>query len=436
MTRAAVTSRRDRSRAWIDAHVGGRIAARRRQLGLAQHEVARAVGIGPRTLAAYEIGARRPTGPQLIGLADTLGVGVSYFFGGLAEPPKSPAAERVGDGETAARPGFGRSLALGSFVVAFGGSAAAQVKRIAIARSRSLAFLPVMVMQDRKLVEKHARAAGLGALSVSYLTFNSAASANDALLSGQVQIVAANSTAFLTLWDRTRANLGVRALSALSRTPSYLVTRNSRVRSVADFGEEDRINVFAPRLTLQAIVLQMAAAKAFGFEHYGRLDPLTVGLPATQSSIELITGAGELTADFCLPPFSYEELRVPHNHLVLTSDEVLGGPVTSTLMYTTREFHERDPEAVRVVTTALNEAFEFIREHRGKASEAFIRVGDGRMTPALRQMIDDPRVTYEPEPRGLTKFVDFMYRTGALRSAARDWQEFFFEPEAAALSGD
>src|SRR5581483_10080055 len=86
--------------------------------------------------------ARRTTGPQLIGLADTLGVGVSYFFGGLAEPPKSPAAERAGDGETAARPGFGRSLALGSFVVAFGGSAAAQVKRIAIARSRSLAFLP------------------------------------------------------------------------------------------------------------------------------------------------------------------------------------------------------------------------------------------------------------------------------------------------------
>jgi NitT/TauT family transport system substrate-binding protein len=83
-----------------------------------------------------------------------------------------------------------------------------------------------------------------------------------------------------------------------------LVTRDDYVRTVADFRESDRITVGIPKAAIQAILLQMAAAKAFGPENYAKLDHLTIGMPNPEAAAALISGAG-VSADFNVPPFSY-----------------------------------------------------------------------------------------------------------------------------------
>src|SRR5688572_3837223 len=47
-------------------------------------------------------------------------------------------------------------------------AARAEVSEIKIGRPGSVAFLPLMVMEHQKLMEKHAKAAGLGEMKVSY----------------------------------------------------------------------------------------------------------------------------------------------------------------------------------------------------------------------------------------------------------------------------
>ena len=64
----------------IDRHVGRRIRGKRRALGLEQDDVARALGVGPDTIEAYERGNVRVPSDHLIKLSDFLGVPVSYFF--------------------------------------------------------------------------------------------------------------------------------------------------------------------------------------------------------------------------------------------------------------------------------------------------------------------------------------------------------------------
>src|SRR5687767_11521654 len=64
-------------------------------------------------------------------------------------------------------------------------------------------FLPLFVMRDRQLVEKHATAAGLANVTVRWIDLGGPAVMNDALLSGSVDFIAAGPPAFITLWSAT-----------------------------------------------------------------------------------------------------------------------------------------------------------------------------------------------------------------------------------------
>src|SRR5690242_13384459 len=62
----------------------------------------------------------------------------------------------------------------------------AEVAELLAARQYGLSYLPLMVMESEKLVEKHAAQNGLGNLSVSWKTFANGPAMNDAIISGNL----------------------------------------------------------------------------------------------------------------------------------------------------------------------------------------------------------------------------------------------------------
>jgi transcriptional regulator with XRE-family HTH domain len=64
----------------VDQHVGRRIRGKRRALGLSGDDLARALRVDRDTIDAYERATARVPSEHLIGLAEFLGVSVSYFF--------------------------------------------------------------------------------------------------------------------------------------------------------------------------------------------------------------------------------------------------------------------------------------------------------------------------------------------------------------------
>src|SRR6516165_11977389 len=157
--------------------------------------------------------------------------------------------------------------------------ALAQVPEIRFARQFSMGYLQFNVMEKHQLVEKHAKAAGIPEVKVVWATFNSPAAMNDALLSGSVDIVSGGVPGLLTIWARTQGTANaVKGVTAFSSQPILLNARNPRVTSIADFTESDRIAVPAVKISVQAMMLQMAAARQWGQANFARLDPLTVGM--------------------------------------------------------------------------------------------------------------------------------------------------------------
>jgi NitT/TauT family transport system substrate-binding protein len=118
---------------------------------------------------------------------------------------------------------------------------------------------------------------------------------NEALLSGNLDVANGGLTALIVLWDKSKgAYVG---LSALSSMPAVLMTRDPAVRSVKDLKESDRVAVVS-RVSMQAIILRMLAAEAYGKDQFAKLDHLTVPLPHPDAMAAMLSGRSEITAHF------------------------------------------------------------------------------------------------------------------------------------------
>ena len=175
----------------------------------------------------------------------------------------------------------------------------AQVPEIRFARQFSMGYLQFNMMQQHKLLEKHAKEAGIPELKVTWATFNGPNAMNDALLSGSVDIVSGGVPGLLTLWARTRTTpLAVKGITAFSSQPILLNTRNPNVKSLTDFTDQDKIAVPAVKVSVQAMLLQMAAAKQWGNSNYAKLDNLTVSMTPPDATIALLSGSAGITSVF------------------------------------------------------------------------------------------------------------------------------------------
>jgi NitT/TauT family transport system substrate-binding protein len=196
-------------------------------------------------------------------------------------------------------------MAAAALAVAFGAAcpAGAETDSVRIARQYSLAALPLMVVEKRKLIEKRAIAAGLDQVKVQWQVPDKSG-AVDTLLNGNADLAPVSVGHFLAAWDR---KLGtpqeMRALAPLVRVPYVLVTRNTAIKTIRDFTDRDRIAVPAIKFSGPALMLEMAAAQEWGPEHYDKLDDRVRSVSNAQASAELRDGKTDLDAHFSRSPF-------------------------------------------------------------------------------------------------------------------------------------
>ncbi len=329
-----------------------------------------------------------------------------------------------------------RAAALATLWALLIAPAIAQVPEIRLARQFSMGYLQFNVMEHQQLIEKHARALGLPDVKVSWLTFNGPAAVNDALLSGSVNIAAGGTPGLLVLWARTKGTpQEVRGISAMSSQAFLLNTRNPAIKTVADFTDKDRIAVPAVKVSIQAIALQMAAAKAFGPADFARLDKLTVSMPPPDATITLMSGGGEVTAVFSVPPFQQQQLEKPGIHTVLNSYDVMDGPHSFTVAWTSAKFREQNPILYKALMAAMNEATDIVNRDRRAAAALWIQDSRSKLTlDFVDQVVSGSQVRWTMVPENTMKFARFMQSTGMIKIAPSSWQDYFF-PEIHSAQG-
>jgi NitT/TauT family transport system substrate-binding protein len=315
------------------------------------------------------------------------------------------------------------ACALGIAVVT---PAAAEVSEIKITKQPSIIYIPLVIMEQQKLIEKHAKAAGLGDVKATWVTFASGGAATEALLSGNVDLVTSGATNLLLLWSRTKGE--VKGVAGAAAVPMLLVTRDPAVKTLKDFTEKDRIAVPTVKVSTQATILQMAAEQAFGEAGRNRLDALTITLGHPDAAIQVMNPKLEVNSHFSAPPYQAMELRAPGVHQVLSSADVMGGPASNAVVFGSRKFHDANPRLVRAFIAALDEAEQLIGKDKKTAAEIYLAATKEPQTvQECIDMLEAPNVVYSVTPYATAKFADFMYKTGVLKTKPESWKEFFFE---------
>jgi NitT/TauT family transport system substrate-binding protein len=316
------------------------------------------------------------------------------------------------------------ACALGSLA----GAARAEVAELVLTRQYGLSYLTFETMREKRLVEKQLAAVGLPDTKVNWTTLSDGAAQNDGLLSGSLHVAGGGTGAFVTLWDKTRGSLDVKAISALASTPAVLNVRDDKVKSIADLGETKRIGLPGAKVSPQAITLQYAAAKALGAANYAAYDKYTTNLSHPLALQAMMSGAGEVIGHFATPPYSFIELKDPKVRTILNSYDVWCGKQTLIVAWTTGKFARENPKTFKAVAAAIKEATDWINANKQAAARLYLDASKDKLAEEdVLAMLNDPQNEFTMTPQNLMKFVAFKHQIGTMKNLPASWKDMFFE---------
>lgn len=316
-------------------------------------------------------------------------------------------------------------------------AARAETANIKIARQYGIIYLPLMLMEHDKLFEKYAAKEGLQNPSAEFTQLGGTAIMNDALISGSLDFASVGAPALAKLWDKTKGSPSeVRGMAAISSMPMLLNTRDPNVHHIRDFTSKNKIAMNAVKVSIYAMVLQMAAAKEFGIKNYDKLDVFTVSLPHPEATQAMLSGMGEIDSHFTAPPYSYQELAKPGIHTVLKASDVLGPHGSIVLVVSTKRFREQNPKAYKAMFNAYSEAMNTLNQNKEYAAKVYIEMTKSKESlDAVLRILNDPETEFTLTPKSTMKYVNFMEEIGLLKNQVSSWKDLFF-PEIYDLPGN
>ncbi len=311
----------------------------------------------------------------------------------------------------------------------------AEVSEVRIAKGFGIGYLPLIVMEDEKLYEKHAKAAGL-ASETKWLVIDGGTTQAQLLIGGNLEVSSGGLGPLVAIWGRTKGSLDVRGMASINSMPLHLNTINPGVKTVKDFTDKDRIALPVIKSSIQAVVLQMQAEKTFGEGKHDVLDRLTVSMAHPDGTAALLSGGTEVTAHLTAPPFSFQQLKDRRVKNVFSSYDVVGGPHTFNLIWTTKKFRDENPKTYAAFLAGLKEAIEKINADKKKYAQVFVRFTKSKLEPAfIEEMLNDPQIRYTMAPEGTMRFADFLHKVGRIKEKPQSWKDMFF-PEIHNLPGN
>ena len=305
--------------------------------------------------------------------------------------------------------------------------ARAETKEVRFAQLYSLTYLPAYIVYEEKLIEKHAGRLGIPPPKVTISKLSSGPAANDALISGNVDIAMGGITVLLTLWDKTQGTMNVRGIATMVDSPIFLMTVDPHIKSLRDFGEGDRIAVSAVKVTMQALFLNLAAAREWGWDARFKLDPLTVSMSHPMSIQALSSGKLEVKNYAAIVPYNYEVLKASNARQLMTSYEVLGGAHSLSAIWATEAWVKANPKTYQATLAAFEDATERIATDLEVAARTYSKwEGSTLPTADLARIIGTPsEITFNVTPNRTLMIAETMHKIGLLKTKPAAWTDYF-----------
>jgi sulfonate transport system substrate-binding protein len=301
---------------------------------------------------------------------------------------------------------------------------AAESNEFHVARQPGLVYIQAIIMEEKKLVEKHAAALGLKDIRMRWSIITSGGVMTEAIISNSIDIAITGVSNMLLAWGKTG---NIKMLAGVAGVPFKLLTRNAKVKSIKDFGPDDRIAVPTIRASMQAMMMGIALEQAYGIGQHGRLDSNQVQLGHPDAMNALLNPQHEVNSHFSIPPFQDIALKSPLVHHVLTSTDVLGGPASITNAWGTQRFVEANPIKIKAFIAALDEASDMVTNDPKLAAEIYLAVTKEKISlDDLVAVIKQPGAIFSATPQRSMLWAEYMHRIGLIKTKPASWKDYTF----------
>src|SRR5947199_7819674 len=122
-----------------------------------------------------------------------------------------------------------------------------------------------------------------------------------AILSGSLDVASTGVATLLLVSGKTNGQ--IKSISGMAGVPFRMLTRNPNVKSIKDFGPNDRIAVPTIRASMQAMMMGIALEQAYGLGQHGRLDSNQVQIGHPEAVAALLNPQHEINSHFSIPPY-------------------------------------------------------------------------------------------------------------------------------------
>ena len=220
-------------------------------------------------------------------------------------------------------------------------------------------------------------------------------------------------------------------MTTLAAMPLKLNTNDKSVKKLEDYlnVKDHKISTPSVKVSIQAVVLQMAAAKKWGPENAFKLDPLTVSMKHPSAMAALLAGGQAVKSHFATLPTSFAELKSGKVHNVLTSYDVLGGEHSTVAMYNTQKWKDDNPKLYKCVWQSYRKAIKWINDNKKEGAALYKRFTKSKLDlKDIEGMVGDVNeMHYSLAPKRTMGFAKFMHSIKAIKNMPSSWKDYYWE---------
>lgn len=290
----------------------------------------------------------------------------------------------------------------------------AENNQLVIAEQYGLAYAPVQLIKELKLLEKSE-----SELEIEWKQFSNTASIRESMLAGKVDIAFMAIPPFLIAKDK---GMDWKIISGLSESPLALMVNRDYINSLKDFRKDDKIALPQPG-SIQHILLSMAAGREF--DDPQRFDNKLLAM-RHPDAMNALLARKNIAAHFASPPYLFLESKEMGIKEILSGKEAFGGDFTFIIGVSSSNFYQNNPKKYRLFLNALDVVLNKI-ENEPLAAAELLADNYNLETSEIQTYLSWPGLDYNTSVKGLSHFINFMTAEGYLTKKNYQFSDLVFD---------
>ena len=285
--------------------------------------------------------------------------------------------------------------------------------KLTIAHQYGIAYAPLEVMKQQKLIEKH-----YDGVEVEWSTLNSGSAINEGFLSGDIDVGAMGVAPAIT---GVTSGVPYKICSNMSAQPHKIMTNNPNIKSLKDITDEKiaLVNIGS----IQHILLAMAAKEQLGDAH--ALDENIAAMAHPDGMSSLISGS--VDCHLTTSPYVFKEAEEDGITEVEALESVWPSGNSFIVAVASTDLQENNPELYDAVVAALAEAIDYINNNTAEAAEMLCEAEDVDAA-TMEKWLTDKDCVYSTETKGVMDMANFMAEEGFLENEGpKDFSDLAFD---------